>query len=142
MKKFKFTIRGNEYEVEVKKLEDGLAKIEVNGTSYEVELQKEEKTSKTPVLVRSHIPISKDAHQIKKLQGGLFQVKAPLPGNILQIFVKPGDEVKKDDKLLLYEAMKMENKLLSEKDGTIKSIKINAGDSVLQDDILIELELN
>ena len=34
MKKFKFTIRGNEYEVEVKNLEDGLAKIDVNGTLY------------------------------------------------------------------------------------------------------------
>ena len=141
MKKFKFTIRGNEYEVEVKKLEDGLAKIEVNGTSYEVELQEEEKTSKTPILVRSHIPVSKDAHRIKKSQGGLFQVKAPLPGNILDIYIKEGDEVKKEDKLLLYEAMKMENTILAEKEGRVKSIKIKPGDTVLQDDLLIELEL-
>jgi len=139
MKKFKFTIRGNEYEVEVKKLEDGLAKIEVNGTSYEVELQEE--TSKTPILVRSHIPVSKDAHRIKKSQGGLFQVKAPLPGNIMEIHVKEGDEVKKEDKLLLYEAMKMENTILAEKEGRVKSIKIKPGDAVLQDDLLIELEL-
>ena len=141
MKKFKFTIRGNEYEVEVQKLEDGLAQIDVNGTSYEVELQKEEKTSKTPILVRSHMPIAKDAHQIKKSQGGLFQVKAPLPGNILEIHVKEGGEVKKEDKLLLYEAMKMENTILAEKTGRIKSIKIKPGDAVLQDDVLIELEL-
>jgi hypothetical protein len=46
MKSFKFTIRGNEYEVDVKKFENGLAKIDVNGTSYEVELHKDEKTSK------------------------------------------------------------------------------------------------
>ncbi len=141
MKKFKFTIRGNEYEVEVKKLEDGLAKIEVNGTSYEVELHKEEKTSKTPILVRSPVPTSKDAHRIKKTKGGLFQVKAPLPGNILEIHVKEGDEVKKEDKLLLYEAMKMENIVLAEKAGRVKSIKIKPGDAVLQDDVLIELEL-
>lgn len=141
MKKFKFTIRGNEYEVEVKKLEDGLAKIDVNGTSYEVELHKEEKTSKTPILVRSPVPTSKDAHRIKKTKGGLFQVKAPLPGNILEIYVKEGDEVKKEDKLLLYEAMKMENVVLAEKAGRVKSIKIKLGNAVLQDDVLIELEL-
>ena len=45
MKKFKFTIQGNDYEVEIKKFEDGLAKLEVNGTAYNVELQEEERTS-------------------------------------------------------------------------------------------------
>jgi biotin carboxyl carrier protein len=42
----------------------------------------------------------------------------------------------------MYEAMKMENKLLAEKGGIVKSIKVQAGDSVLQDDLLIELEVN
>jgi len=60
----------------------------------------------------------------------------------MQIFVSVGDIVKKEDKLLIYEAMKMENKLLSEKDGIIKSVLVNPGDSVLQDDLLIELEIN
>lgn len=142
MKKFKFTIRGNNYEVEIKKFEEGIAKMEVNGTPYTVELQKEERTSKTPVLIRTPMKTAKNAHKIKKSDGSVFKVKAPLPGNILQVFVKPGDEVKKDDRLLLYEAMKMENKLLSEKDGTVKSVIVNTGDSVLQDDVLIELELN
>jgi len=72
----------------------------------------------------------------------LFKIKAPLPGNILQVFVKVGDEVAKDDKLLVYEAMKMENKLLAEKSGIIRTIKVQPGDSVLQDDTLIELEVN
>ena len=51
------------------------------------------------------------------------------------------DEVKKGDKLLLYEAMKMENTIVSEKSGSVRSIKVKAGDAVLQDDLLIELEL-
>ena len=142
MKKFKFTISGNNYEVEIKKLEDGSAKIDVNGTSYNVELHKEERTSKTPILVRSAISRPKDAHKIGKTSDVLFKIKAPLPGNILQVFVKVGDEVAKDDKLLVYEAMKMENKLLAEKSGIIRTIKVQPGDSVLQDDTLIELEVN
>lgn len=142
MKKFKFTIRGNDYEVEIKDFEDGIAKLEVNGSSYKVEVQKEATVNKTPVLRRPEMKRSKDAHEIKKTEGNIFKIKAPLPGNILQIFVKPGDEVKKEDPLMLYEAMKMENKLLSEKEGTVKSINVSVGDSVLQEDVVIELELS
>lgn len=142
MKKFKFTIRGNQYDVEVNSFEDGVAKLEVNGTHYKVEVEKQATTTKTPILRRSPVNTPANAHQIKKSEGKIFKVMAPLPGNVLQVFVKPGDTVKKDDPLLLYEAMKMENKLLSEKEGTIQSIKVNVGDAVLQDDLLIELELN
>ena len=70
----------------------------------------------------------------------MVSVKSPLPGNIMQVFVKPGDEVKKGDKLLMYEAMKMENMILAEKDGTIVSVKVQPGDSVLQDDLLMEMK--
>lgn len=141
MQKFKFTIRGNDYEVEVKKMEDNHAKIEVNGTTYSVELHKEQSVSKTPILRRPHIKHPEGSHKIKKVDEGIFKVKAPLPGNILQLFVKQGDEIKKGDKLLQYEAMKMENDLVSEKDAVVADIKVNIGDTVLQDDDLIYLEL-
>jgi len=142
MKKFKFTIQGNDYEVEMYSLEEGIAKLEVNGTRYKVELHKDERSTKTPVLVRSPLKTPKDAHKIKKSENGLFKIKAPLPGNIIQVFVKPGDEVEKGEKLLIYEAMKMENTMLAEKSGTIKTIKVNTGDAVLQEDLLIEMELS
>lgn len=142
MKKFKFTIRGNDYEVDMYSLEDGIAKLEVNGTRYKVELHKDERSSKTPVLVRSPLKTPKDAHLIKKSAEGVFKINAPLPGNIIQVNVKPGDVVEKGDKLLIYEAMKMENTLLAEKPGTVKTVRINAGDAVLQEDLLIELELS
>ena len=142
MKRFQFTISGNKYEVEVKKFENGKARIEVNGTCYNVELDKQEHTTKTPILVRSRVKNPRGSGQIKKTEEGGFKIVAPLPGNIMQVMVKVGDEVKKDDALLIYEAMKMENKLLSEKDGIVKSVKVAPGDSVLQDDLLIELEIN
>jgi biotin carboxyl carrier protein len=58
----------------------------------------------------------------------------------MQVFVKQGDHVKRGDKLLIYEAMKMENNLLAEKDGIIKSLKVHPGDSVLQGDVLLEMD--
>jgi len=142
MKRFKFTINGNDYEVDVKKFENRKARIEVNGTCYNVELHKDDQPSKTPILVRSKVKTPKDSHKIAKSEATGFQVKAPLPGNIMQIFVKIGDTVKKDDPLLVYEAMKMENKLLSEKDGVITAINVSPGDNVLQDDLLLELEIS
>lgn len=141
MKRFKFNISGNNYDVEVNSLEDGVAKLEVNGTSYKVILEKEEKLSKTPVLRRSPLRTPTDAHQIKKTEGSLYKVAAPLPGVIMNILIKEGDNVSKSDPLLIYEAMKMENKLVAEKTGVVKRILVKPGDSVLQDDVLLEMEL-
>ena len=140
MKNFKFSIRGHDYEVEVKSLEDNVAEIEVNGTLYEVELLREVKEAKTPKLVRKPIATPKDAHEIKKDEMPLYRVKAPLPGTVMQILVRPGDKVNKGDRLMIYEAMKMENNIMAEKGGTIKNIKVAPGDNVLQDDVLIEIE--
>ncbi|MCF8229960.1 MAG: biotin/lipoyl-binding protein [Bacteroidales bacterium] len=140
MKNFKFTIRGHVYEVDILSFEDSQAMIEVNGTPYEVEVHKTKAESKTPVLVRKEVKHPKDSHKIKKQDAGTLKVKAPLPGNIMQVIVRAGDEVKKNDKLLIYEAMKMENNLLAEKGGKIKKVHVNPGDSVLEGDLLIEIE--
>ena len=140
MKTFNFIIRGTEYEVEIKSLENSIAKIEVNGSLYNVELQKEVKTSKTPILIRKPVVLPPGSEQIKK-QAGSYKVKAPLPGNIMKVFVKEGDKVNTGDNLLIYEAMKMENTLKCEKAGTIKSLSVKEGDAVLQDALLLEIEL-
>ncbi len=67
-------------------------------------------------------------------------LKAPMPGLILEINVEVGQTVNENDNLLILTAMKMENSLLSPRDGVIKSIAINVGDSVIKGDLLIEFE--
>jgi len=139
MKKFKFTIRGNDYEVEILKYEDNVAKVEVNGTQYAVEVRSEVKQSKTPVLVRQEVPApTRSETKIKKTIGAT-QIKSPLPGNIMHVYVKTGDEVKKGDNLMVLEAMKMENNIFAEKDGQITAVKVHPGESVLEGDVLIEI---
>ncbi|MDN5349972.1 MAG: glutaconyl-CoA/methylmalonyl-CoA decarboxylase subunit gamma [Bacteroidales bacterium] len=144
MRSFKFTISGNNYEVEVLKLEGSIAEVEVNGTPYHIEIERQKTESKTPILVRPSRPNPSGSHEIKREEKDTkaipSKVTAPLPGNIMQIFVKQGDHVKRGDKLLIYEAMKMENNLLAEKDGTIKSLNVHPGDSVLQGDVLLEMD--
>lgn len=138
MKKFKFTISGNEYDVHIQDIEDNIAKLEVNGTKYEIEIKREMKVSKTPKLVRKPVVQQPGEGHIKKKTGGTV-VKAPLPGTILKLNVAIGDQIKTGQSLLVMEAMKMENQILSEKDGEVKAIKIKEGDNVLQDDVLIEI---
>lgn len=140
MKKFEFSISGNKYEVEIKDVEDNIAKIEVNGTPYSVEIHREVKKPKTPKLVRSEVRVKPGEGNIIKSTSGGHSVKAPLPGNIFKMLVKEGDTVKKGDVLLIMEAMKMENNIIAEKDGFIKSIKVKVGDNVLQNDTLLEYE--
>ena len=70
----------------------------------------------------------------------ISSIEAPMPGLILEISVKVGQEVKEDDPLLILEAMKMENVLTSPRDGTIKSIQVSQGDAVDKDNLLIEFE--
>jgi biotin carboxyl carrier protein len=140
MKKFKFTISGNDYEVHIKDFDDNVAEIEVNGTPYKVEVHQEVKTTKTPRLVRK--PVVKNAGEglIKKSDSVGEVVNAPLPGTIISVAVKEGDSITTGQILLVMEAMKMENNVLAESDGTVGAIKIAAGDTVLQDDVLIEMQ--
>ena len=139
MKKFKFTIKGQDFDVDIKEIEGSNAQIEVNGTVYDVEIHAEEKASKTPQLIRKPVINKPGEGQIKKAAAGGVSVKAPLPGTIIKVDVAVGDAINAGDTLLVMEAMKMENNVLAEKAGTVKSIKVNVGDSVLQDDVLIEL---
>ncbi|NPA36062.1 MAG: biotin/lipoyl-binding protein [Chlorobi bacterium] len=139
MKKFEFTIRGNKYKVEIKDIEDNIATLEVNGSSFEVEIHKELKKAKTPKLVRQEVKLKPGEGLIRKSGKGKI-IKSPLPGNILKINVRTGDKVNKGDVLLVMEAMKMENNVLAEEEGTVKEVKVTEGQAVLQDDVLIIME--
>ncbi len=143
MKQFKFTIRGNNYDVNILNFEDNIAEIEVNGSTYKVEVHKEVKQSKTPKLMRPKVVHSHEPKQSKtsrpEAKKGAGMINAPLPGTILEIKVKEGDTVKAGDKLLVMEAMKMENNINADRDGTIVSIKVNISDSVLEGDTLVEI---
>jgi biotin carboxyl carrier protein len=70
--------------------------------------------------------------------GSLKEIKAPMPGLILDLKVAPGDQVKKGDVLLILEAMKMENSIKSPGDGVVKEVKVSLKQSVEKNQILIQ----
>ena len=70
---------------------------------------------------------------------GAVSVKAPMPGNILDVKVSAGASVKAGDVLVILEAMKMENEILAPQDGTVASVNVNKGDTVNSGDVLVSM---
>ncbi len=68
------------------------------------------------------------------------KITAFIPGTIKKVYIKSGKNVKEGDKLLILEAMKMRNELLSPTNGTVKSILVKNGDMVTKNQLLIEFE--
>lgn len=143
MKRFKFKINGNIYETEIIDIEDNIATIEINGSRYTIEVDQDLTPIKTPKLMRTPAVPSTDVHPaVSKTSSptgpkGTGYIKSPLPGVILDILIKEGDYVKIGQKVIVLEAMKMENNIESDKEGRVISIKFQKGDAVLEGDILI-----
>ncbi|MEG1497866.1 MAG: biotin/lipoyl-containing protein [Bacteroidales bacterium] len=140
MKQYKFTIHGTQYDVAINNVEDQTISLELNGTPYEVVVDKEIKQNKTPKLVRSvAVPSTDSAPQVAKTNSSAAssEIKSPLPGTILDMLVKEGDTIKVGQRVIVLEAMKMENNIDSDKAGVIKQIKVRKGDAVMEGDVLI-----
>src|SRR3546814_691991 len=104
------------------------AEIKINGNLYHISL-KDEKDALLESL----------GMELNKPQS-VSNLKAPMPGLVLEIRVKAGDKVNKGDCLLVLEAMKMENLIKSPSDITIKSVEIYTGDKVEKNQVLIQFD--
>lgn len=136
MKQYKFKINGNEYNVEINSVEGNMAAVTVNGTAYNVEL---DNAPVTPVQTIPTVPVTQttsvqDATPAPKPSsaGAGKDVKSPLPGVIVSVNVAVGDVVKTGQVVAVLEAMKMENEIQAESDGTITAVKVVKGDSILE----------
>lgn len=145
MKEYKYTINGNKYNVTIGDIEENIAHVEVNGTPYTVEMEKAPAAPKKVVRpVVAAAPAAAAAPEPAKVSrpvaGGKSGIKSPLPGVILQVKVNVGDQVTKGQVLMVLEAMKMENNILSDKDGKVVAINVSKGDSILEGTDLIVIE--
>ena len=135
MKQFKYVINGNVYNVTVDHVEDAMAEVEVNGTPYKVEMDKPAKKQYVTIKRPAQAPTTPSGTPVVPRQstpGSAAAIKSPLPGVILTVDCKVGDQVKRGQKLFVLEAMKMENVIPSDRDGEVTEIKVSKGDSVLE----------
>jgi biotin carboxyl carrier protein len=118
MRKFRVTVNGNTYEVDVEELG--------GGTSAPV--------SSTPAPVA---PAA--AAPAPTASAGAAKVVAPMPGKIIDVKVSVGQSVNKGDVLAILEAMKMENEVIAAESGTVAGIHVNKGQSVESGDVIVSL---
>ena len=156
MKEYKYKVNGVDYTVNINSVEGNMANVTVNGVSYNIEMEKPVATPKaTPAPAPAPkaapaaapkaapapapAPAPKAAPAPAAAPAGGKALKAPLPGVIKDIKVAVGDQVKEGQVVLILEAMKMENEINAECDGTITAISVNKDDSVLEGTVLLTI---
>ena len=133
MRKFVINVNGKSYEVEVE---------EVNGGS----VSERSNVSFNPApAVSNPVSAPKKTEAPKAAPAGPIsenaeKVKSPMPGTILDIKVQVGDTISKGQVLAILEAMKMENEIMSPRDGKVASIQITKGASTNAGDVLFAIE--
>lgn len=144
MKTYKFKIGGNDYEVEIGKIEGKTADVTVNGVSYQVEMENAPAAPAAPVAA-APVAAAAPAAQVAapapaaKPAGEGKSVTSPLPGVIIEISVKEGQAVKAGQKVAVLEAMKMENEIAAPADGVVTSIRVAKGDSLQEGDEIMKI---
>lgn len=115
--------------IDIKKLKHNRYMITLNGVSYDY-------TIDTPFAIQRQ----KMLENKRKMSGtNVVTIQAPMPGKIIDIAVSNGSQVRSGDTLLLLEAMKMENEILSPIDGKVTVVAVKPNDNVLKDNILVQI---
>lgn len=138
------------FEWDLQEYEPGKFHILKNGKSFRVMLVSADPESKSFVFrinnhdysveVKDRFDILLEKLGMDQLAGtGVDDIKAPMPGLVLEVNIEVGQEVKKGDQVLILEAMKMENVIKSPGDGTVQAIKVNKGDAVEKGSVMVEM---
>ena len=127
------------YNVEIEDLNARPIVAVVDGERFEVlpetggqpKVQKEASAGTESAQKRMESPIASSSEK---------SLPAPLPGTIIEIFVKPGDEVESGQVVLVIEAMKMKNSIRSTREGKVAAVLVSAGQTVTHKQSLLEFE--
>ena len=136
--KYTVKIADKSYEVEIEDIHARPIVARVDGESFEVypENGNKAKASKeTQEILSNELP-KPSASQI----GNVSELTAPLPGTIVEIFVKAGDEVEIGNIVLVIEAMKMKNSIRSTRMGKVTDVLVSTGETVAHKQALVRFE--
>lgn len=139
-KKFRITVNGESYEVEVEDL-GGDTPVARRPAPAAVAaapaVSVPQPKAAAPAAAAPKAPVAAPA--AKPVAAGQGSVTAPMPGTVLDLKVKEGDQVKAGDTVLILEAMKMENEIAAPVSGTVKSIHVTKGAAVNPGDVLLTI---
>lgn len=139
MKKIRVNIKGRTYTVEIGEFRRKTVEVLVDGESYVVEMDAgrdgESPSAAPPPTQR------KEAAGLRGItQDDELIIRCPMPGRIVAISLKAGDEIKSGDELCVLETMKMEQSVRSSHEGTIKEVHVTPGDNVQSGSPIVQLE--
>jgi biotin carboxyl carrier protein len=129
MKKFKVTVNGKAYEVEVEEMGGAPAAA----PAPQAAAAPAQAAPAAPATAPAATPAPAVGGPIPE---GAITVKAPMPGKISALKAEAGKAVKRGDIILVLEAMKMQNDITATADGTLHEIRVNPGDNVKTGDVL------
>jgi len=136
--RMEFTIDGRCYKATIRDFEGSALAFTIDGEPYSI-LYSEDKDHRENISIAGHIftmkrmdflPNDLIAASSESIGSDHSHVNAPMPGKVIKIHVKPGDEVKKGNVLLILEAMKMENNIIAFRDAKIKEVNVNINNLV------------
>lgn len=133
--KYVVTVNGERYEVEVERVDGKSASLSRKQMERGVRTEPAVSVA-APVVPAAPAPVA--AAPVST--GGGSAVISPMPGVILDIKVKEGDSVSEGQAVIILEAMKMENEIVSEFAGTVSAIRVKKGDTVDTDAVLVEIK--
>lgn len=148
MKEYKYKVKGAEYTVTINEVEGKTASVEVNGVPFEVEMDRPMNMVHTPVVrpvVHVHhgpvhaVESAPVAQQAAPAAGSGHAVRSPMPGTVVAIAVTTGQAVKKGDVVAVFDAMKMEQNIVSDCDGVVTAVCVNKGDTVQANAVLLTI---
>ncbi len=142
---YHMSLDGRSYTVDARKMPSQIVSMLLEHKSYDVDLERIAKRTDT-LDGRVHVRVRgrvlrfemlderrikmKEAQGMRLDVGGVVSIDSPMPGKIIKVLAKVGDDVKAGQGIIVVEAMKMENELKSPKEGKIKEIKVKEGDAV------------
>ena len=150
MRTYSYNVNGAQYDVTIESIQGQVAKVNVNGVAFDVEMlgapiAEGDLPAAAPAATSAAAPAATTAPTAapatpaKGAAGAGTPVKAPLPGVVTKVLVANGQAVKKGDTVVVLEAMKMENNITAECDGTVSGVCCAAGDSVMEGTTLVTI---
>ena len=142
MKTYSFKINGKQYDVAIGPAEGSTLLVKVNGADYHVEMDHApaavpDAPVPAPPAVQA-APAPAAAPSPAAPTGGT-RVETPMPGVIIEVSVREGQTVKAGEKVVILEAMKMENEIFAPRAGTVTAIHVSKGASVAEGDPVVTI---
>ncbi len=144
MGKHRFVIDGQEFDVDVSAYDAaaGTAEVTVNGQRHRVSRAALAKASAVGGASARAPAGSAGARQVARIiaRPSTTELRAPMAGRVLRVEATPGQQVQHGQRLLVLDAMKMENSLSAPADGTVAEVAVAVGDTVMQGSLLVRLQ--